>query len=224
MSIPRAAEITPTGSDTEEYPKTAWIKRYDESQTRYSPAESPQTSLPEYPNNSHASGSQQAQDTMDIDDEEMDDAPTFSQGSQGSQGSHVPQHDFLTQSGRLPTPINCHFPTTVRSGNNHTGNYGRGIAEATSRLKHDRRLPSPISEDESSPSVQLKGFGDIHMGSEHDRGNAAAPTKTGTRNWGHVSTGVGAENGGVKRLSMGYRSDCEKCLKKVPGHYMHLLP
>jgi hypothetical protein len=23
---------------------------------------------------------------------------------------------------------------------------------------------------------------------------------------------------------MGYRSDCEKCQLKVPGHYMHLLP
>ena len=30
-------------------------------------------------------------------------------------------------------------------------------------------------------------------------------------------------NPGVSRLSMGFRADCEKCIKRVPGHYTHIL-
>ena len=33
-------------------------------------------------------------------------------------------------------------------------------------------------------------------------------------------------NGGqvvAKRIAMGYRSDCERCRRKVPGHWMHLV-
>jgi hypothetical protein len=216
VSTPKS-DITPNGSDTEEYPKIGWAKPYSSSHsTRYSPdRNSSQSSLPYYPNSSAFSDSQ-GQDSMDVDDE-MDeaDAPQLSQTSQS---------DSFT--GRLPTPINCHFSPHIRPSHH---NYGLGIEEATSRLKHDRRLPSPISEDEASPSIQLSAVGDLRMemqdlSSSKEQNNTSPRLKSGLRNWGHVSTGVGPSEGGAKRLSMGYRSDCEKCQLKVPGHYMHLLP
>jgi len=215
VSTPRS-DITPNGSDTEEYPKIRWTKPYSSSHpTRYSPDNnSSQSSLPDYPNSSQFSESQ-GQDSMDLDDEMDDaDAPQLSQTSQS---------DSFT--GRLPTPINCHFSSHIRPSRH---SYGLGIEEATSRLKHDRRLPSPISEDEASPSIQLSGVGDLQMEmqdlSSPKEQNTSPRLKSGLRNWGHVSTGVGPSEGAAKRLSMGYRSDCEKCQLKVPGHYMHLLP
>jgi hypothetical protein len=47
-------------------------------------------------------------------------------------------------------------------------------------------------------------------------------SKYSLRNWG----GFGSEipGVGVKRgFSMGYRSDCEKCRMRVPGHFSHVI-
>ena len=59
------------------------------------------------------------------------------------------------------------------------------------------------------------------------------PTKKGhtrskhsLRNWtGFGETGVssGGNGGQPKKWSMGYRSDCEKCRNKVPGHFSHVV-
>lgn len=36
------------------------------------------------------------------------------------------------------------------------------------------------------------------------------------------SNAFGSSSGGKVGFSMGYRSDCDKCLRKVPGHYSHI--
>ncbi|KAK2765216.1 hypothetical protein FQN54_008915 [Arachnomyces sp. PD_36] len=37
------------------------------------------------------------------------------------------------------------------------------------------------------------------------------------------SNGFGASGGGKISFSMGYRADCDKCQRKVPGHYSHIV-
>lgn len=47
-------------------------------------------------------------------------------------------------------------------------------------------------------------------------------SKHSLRNWG----GFGSEIPGVsirRGFSMGYRSDCEKCRLRVPGHFSHVI-
>jgi len=97
------------------------------------------------------------------------------------------------------------------------------------RFRRGRRLPSPISEGETSPSVIVEGLEDMQM--EVEQPEKETPTKKGhnrskhsIRSW----TGFGGElsgNGiGMKRtFTMGYRADCEKCRNKVPGHFSHII-
>lgn len=215
MSVPRSSVITPNGSETDDLSQLGWTKPLSSSQsTRYygdGPISSQASSLPEWPNSSPVPGSQgsEEQDAMDVD-EMMHDGPQFSQHSQNESS--------FGHSDRIPTPINGHFSSAGRSSNH---NYGLAIEEATSRLKHDRRLPSPISEDESS---QHNGAAKMQMDAEvlgaGDQ-TRTSQVKHSVKNWGHVSMGV--SDGSTRRLAMGYRSDCEKCQQKVLGHSMHLV-
>ncbi|OBT65785.1 hypothetical protein VE03_03296 [Pseudogymnoascus sp. 23342-1-I1] len=219
MSQPRGAEITPTGSDSEDHPNVGWANPHHTSPAVphfYGQVMSQEASLSGW-NSSLQEASQglQGQDSMDID-EDMDDSPQLSQ----------PSHMDLSfkHCGRIPTPITSHFSSHVR-----TSNRGLPIEEATSRLKYDCRLPSPISEDESGHKFQTSFMEDMQMDIEtqtprKDGLKKYGSSRLGVRNLGHVSTGMGDGSGSnAKKLSMGYKSDCEKCQQRVPGHYMHLV-
>ncbi|KFY40569.1 hypothetical protein V495_05374 [Pseudogymnoascus sp. VKM F-4514 (FW-929)] len=219
MSQPRGAEITPNGSDSEDRPNIGWVNPYHTSPPAphvYDQALAREPSLSGWHNSPHAASQGfQGQDSMDID-EDMDDGPQL------LQPSHI--DPSISHAGRIPTPITGHFSSHIR-----TGNRGLPIEEATSRLKYDRRLPSPISEDESSHKIQARFMADTQMDMEMQTPRKDVPkrygaSKLGVRNMGHVSTGMGDVFGSnAKRLSMGYKSDCEKCQQRVPGHYMHLV-
>lgn len=219
MSQPRGAEITPNGSDTEDRPNVSWANPYNTLPTvphLYGQVMPHEASLSGWHNSPQAaSQGSEGQDSMDID-ENMDDSPQLSQPSHTD-----PSNKYA---GRIPTPITGHFSSHVR-----TSNRGLPIEEATSRLKYDRRLPSPISEDESCHKLQTVFMADTQMDIETQtpRGDGLkkyGSSKIGVRNLGHVSTGMGDGFGGnAKKLSMGYKSDCEKCQQRVPGHYMHLV-
>lgn len=118
-------------------------------------------------------------------------------------------------------------------------------------VQQNRRLPSPISEGDDS-SQQLKEFADVsihHHGSqdtgdhEMDHPNAmmdveprtstppldanGEPTTPSPKR-GHVRNMHTVNNwtwqpGMKKSFSIGYRSDCEKCRLKVPGHFNHII-
>mgnify|MGYP001575607558 FL=1 len=218
MSQPRGAEITPNGSDSEDRPNTGWVNPYPTSPAVphfYGQVLSQEASLSGWHNSPQAaSQGLQGQDSMDID-EDMDDGAQLSQPSQ--------MDPSFGHAGRIPTPITGHFSSHVR-----TSNRGLPIEEATSRLKYDRRLPSPISEDESGYKIQNSFMADTQMDIEtqtprRDGLKKYGGNKLGVRNLGHVPTGMGDGFGShAKKLSMGYKSDCEKCQQRVPGHYMHL--
>lgn len=87
-----------------------------------------------------------------------------------------------------------------------------------------RRPPSPISEGSVSPVKQAFVQEDV-MDMDVSSPEKVTPKKGHSRNR-HATrnhTGFTPENAGVKRFSMGYRADCEKCRMKVPGHYSHVV-
>jgi hypothetical protein len=170
----------------------------------------------------------------------MSDAPVYSDDFEMTDSVHLSPGSFhndpsSTISGRIPTPIHSSFAPFVRT-EKHSLHHDPDFADdeaMVDRFRRGRRLPSPISEGEMSPSVIVAGFNDMQMEVEpspqqdHDR---ETPTKKGhtrskhsLRNW----TGFGTEmtgNSGMKRsFSMGYRADCEKCRMKVPGHFSHII-
>ncbi|KFY28017.1 hypothetical protein V493_03151 [Pseudogymnoascus sp. VKM F-4281 (FW-2241)] len=218
MSQPRGAEITPNGSDSEDRPNVGWANPYHTSPAVphfYGQVLSKEASVSSWHNSPKAtSQGSQGQDSMDID-EDMNDSPHL------SQPSHM--DPSFRHGGRIPTPITGHFSSHIR-----TSNRGLPVEEATSQLKYDRRLPSPISEDESNHKFQTSFMADTQMDVEaqtprKDGLQKYGSSRLGVRNLGHVPTGMSdGFRGSAKKLSMGYKSDCEKCQQRVPGHYMHL--
>lgn len=146
----------------------------------------------------------------------------------GAVGGVVPS----MQGGGRPPP-----PSSARKGGG-----GQHRPDMDNNDPRNRRMPSPISEDEDIPDTptaltqsQLSRLSFSHphpppnyssdqmMETEvSDTAAAAAlallppPTPRGRKRSGAL-TGMG-------RFSMGYRDDCEKCRLRVPGHYSHFLP
>lgn len=144
-------------------------------------------------------------------------------------------------SDRIPTPMNSHFGhMPARPQTNHiTHSMDMGTYEDTQAAYRGIRLPSPISEDEPSPSTILECLGDIQMDVEVNtppeepvkespkKGHRRSPYGfNNLANWslnnGMAGAGVGAGEQ-KKTFSMGYRSDCEKCRDRVPGHFSHII-
>lgn len=143
--------------------------------------------------------------------------------------------------GRIPTPIHSQFASYIRSADKAPASRDQNMhspsdnyaCNSAGQTRQGRRLPSPISEDEaSSPSLLLQGLSDVQMEVIEDPPEEPKPlpkrghfrSKHSLRNWGGF--GLGPELGGVgikKGFSMGYRSDCEKCRLRVPGHFSHVV-
>jgi hypothetical protein len=223
-SQPAPPTITPADSDSEETPTTAEPKSF------FSPYSSSPTHkvIPSSPCLDAIDSSQSTQ-MSDIalysDDFEMTDSIHLSPGSF--------QNDPSTSiSSRIPTPIHSSFAPHIRAEKafRHNDPDFADDEAMIDRFRRGRRLPSPISEGEMSPSVIVEGLGEMQMEVEQDI-EKASPTKKGhsrskhsLRNW----TGFGGELNGsganMKRsFTMGYRADCEKCRNKVPGHFSHII-
>lgn len=139
---------------------------------------------------------------------------------------------FHAMSERVPTPIDGHFSANIRS-THRIPSYLRSNEPTFDEDDNEhnngpRRLPSPISEDEPSPSIILEGLGDVQMGDEEERPNPTPPKMWHSRSRHNLRDWDGNEpdesGPGVKKaFSMGYRSDCEKCRLKLPGHYSHVV-
>ncbi|EJP65361.1 hypothetical protein CRV24_006636 [Beauveria bassiana] len=109
------------------------------------------------------------------------------------------------------------------------------------QMQNDRRLPSPISESEDCmahspghltalqamehpnammdveiqrPTASDDGEGDPDSPTSHRKGHTRSRHTVNTWTW----------QPGMKRsFSIGYRSDCDKCRDKVPGHFNHII-
>ena len=142
---------------------------------------------------------------------------------------------------RMPTPIYGHFSNN--DFNMETTGSGAGPSMSLSPLIREeeethwwrgRRLPSPVDNaDEHMTSV---GQADGMMGrlnvNNVDNIDPARPFMSvlnGTSLWRPVidqqNGRSGDESGAPRagRLTMGYRADCDKCVRRVPGHYSHIV-
>lgn len=146
-------------------------------------------------------------------------------GNNGSvQPSPIPR-SLINQSlniseSRRATPIHSHFTVNMSAGimmesepiqpsdGRPCKDLSTGKGERTDEWHH-RRLPSPISEDEDALANTV---------------NASA-SDAGFREQTRQPPGVTkpASTKGKMTLSMGYRADCDKCRRKVPGHYSHII-
>jgi hypothetical protein len=163
------------------------------------------------------------------EDLEMTDSVHLSPGSFHNESSP-------SIAGRIPTPIHSSFAPFIRAekaSRHHDMDFADDEA-LVERFRRGRRLPSPISEGETSPSVIVAGFEEMQMEVDHSsqpEPERETPTKKGhtrskhsLRAWTSLGGETGAPNGGMKRsFSMGYRADCEKCRMKVPGHFSHII-
>ncbi|KAK4225739.1 hypothetical protein QBC38DRAFT_252885 [Podospora fimiseda] len=116
-----------------------------------------------------------------------------------------------------------------------------------------RRLPSPIPSEnggEDMSGMEINNFGQVtHQhpliagiphreatpGAESPNGNAGGmevePYGTGTPSpkRGHsrsrhtLNSWTNPQPGMKRSFSIGYRADCEKCQRKVPGHFNHII-
>jgi hypothetical protein len=169
----------------------------------------------------------------------MSDAPVYSDDFEMTDSVHLSPGFFHNDpstsiTGRIPTPIHSSFAPFIRSEKasiHHDVDFADDEA-MINRFRRGRRLPSPISEGETSPSVIVTGFGDMQMeveNSSHQEHDKETPTKKGhqrskhsLRNWTGLELG-GPAHGMKRSFSMGYRADCEKCRMKVPGHFSHII-
>jgi hypothetical protein len=204
------SDITPTGSDSEELPQIYRPRSFAFSRCYDAAPSLPMMQPPSWGARDAGEIGITISVSADMEDMEMTDEPPLDLGNlRVDNGPSI--------NGRIPTPINCHFYIQKQSGDR--GSHYTPINQATDRLRHDRALPSPISEGEQSPSIILNGMADMQMdmGTGDEMGDSP---KRGHRRFRHSTEG---SQGGGKRFAMGYRSDCEKCRQKVPGHFSHVL-
>lgn len=136
---------------------------------------------------------------------------------------------------RIPTPIHSSFAPFIRPEKASRHDADSADDETlVDRFRRGRRLPSPISEGENSPTMIVTSFEEMQMDVDHSsqpEPETQTPTKKGhtrskhsLRAWTGLGGETGAPSGGMKRsFSMGYRADCDKCRMKVPGHFSHII-
>lgn len=226
---PPPPTITPADSETEETPVAT------EAQSFFSPCSSSpsHTITPSSPSLIAMDSSQSTQLSQ------ISDVALYSDDMEMSDSFHLlpgPFHqDPATSiSSRTPTPIHSSFAPHIRAEkatllHHHDPDFADDEA-IVDRFRRGRRLPSPISEGEASPSGTAGGLGEMQMEYEASAQDLEkdTPTKKGHTRSKHslrTWTGMGELGGtGAKRtFSMGYRDDCEKCRNKVPGHFNHII-
>ncbi|KAK4990333.1 hypothetical protein LTR66_006844 [Elasticomyces elasticus] len=188
-------------------------------------------------------------DNDDDDDDDHSPAPSFSHSPEAHFPTTRPS-SFQPRPSRKPTPI--HPPSyTTTSLRRSTRPLSANPPTATQQQQQQPRdrLPSPISEDEpptpTHPSL-LPMSSQLSLLSVH----SASPTSPSSPTSASSSTTTaavklpddvemqtpplvvvvkkqrarsGAMQGQLRRFSMGYRDDCEKCRMRVPGHMSHFV-
>ncbi|TQS37194.1 hypothetical protein Golomagni_02340 [Golovinomyces magnicellulatus] len=99
--------------------------------------------------------------------------------------------------------------------------------------KRNSRLAKSVSKGDTSPSVIFTDLSDMQMDveelrlSDHDleltSRNKHINSKDITRLIGNENCGSSETHNIKKSFSMGYRTNCEKCRLKVPGHFSHII-
>ncbi|RBR23270.1 uncharacterized protein FIESC28_04012 [Fusarium coffeatum] len=193
------------------------------------------------------------------------------QTQQGSDRLSMMQMETdCNSNGRMPTPIQPSFAAQVRGqqahGPNGVANLGhqntgfhedqsvpRTMAGGWQAAQNERRLPSPICEDDNTMAcepitpVNNRFDASVHIspGMEHPNVRVEpspphdvehhmmdveephesdpSPPRRGHIRSRHTVNNWTWQPGMKKSFSIGFRSDCEKCRLKVPGHFNHII-
>ena len=142
---------------------------------------------------------------------------------------------------RLPTPIYGHFnDSDINMDMNGAG--GRPFTLLSPLIREEEepswwrghRLPSPVDtfDELMTPASQADGImGGLygHTAGSNDASRNETPFPA-LSNPGHSILEWQSENfrGELdpprsRRLTMGFRADCDKCVRRVPGHYSHIV-
>lgn len=226
-SQPLPPTITPADSDCEDVTAT-------EPRSFFSPYSSPLTTATLTQSGS-PSPFLDSVAQMNSQSSQLSDAPSYSDDFEMTDSIHLSPGPFHSDpspsiTGRIPTPIHSSFAPFVRADKvmaQHDNDFADDEA-MVDRFRRARRLPSPISEGEMSPSIIIEGVHGMQMDVESLP--QETPTKKGhqrskhsLRQWSGFGYGTSNSAGGNKKsLTMGYRADCEKCRLQVPGHFVHI--
>ncbi|KAK4946666.1 hypothetical protein LTR66_014260 [Elasticomyces elasticus] len=189
-------------------------------------------------------------DNDDDDDDDHSPAPSFSHSPEVHFPPIRPS-SFQPRPSRKPTPIHPPSYSTTSLRRSTRPLSANPPTSTQQQQQQPDRLPSPISEDEpptpSHPSLlpmssQLSLLS-VHSASPTSPTSPSSPSSTTTA---AAAAAVklpddvemqtpplvvvvkqrarsGAMQGQLRRFSMGYRDDCEKCRKRVPGHMSHFV-
>lgn len=172
--------------------------------------------------------------------------PTPIQPNFASQVRGYTQHAWNGTAGRNGLVNMGHQQT----GFNHQQTHANASQPSWQELQHHRSLPSPISEGDHAtmelPQVIIDesphhhcsdqrvmqhpnaGFLDgqrllqITEMTDAEPGSPSPPRKGHTRSI-HTINSWTCQPGMKRSFSIGYRSDCDKCRDKVPGHFNHII-
>ncbi|GAA6062053.1 hypothetical protein JCM10212_005038 [Sporobolomyces blumeae] len=84
---------------------------------------------------------------------------------------------------------------------------------------HLTPFPEPHTISYDGPTTMASRTSEIAMDLQ---GEEPDPTASSLHNAAGLNGGGAGQKGGWK-ITMGYRSDCEKCQQRIPGHYTHVV-
>ncbi|KAI9729744.1 MAG: hypothetical protein M1834_006695 [Cirrosporium novae-zelandiae] len=163
---------------------------------------------------------------MEVDDNQLQNSPHHWNNMPITSRDGALSIPHITQNvsgGRVATPISGHFDQDIRMGSDN--DQGSMVGRTNSPIIHvpwkrwkEGGIPSPVREDENSLSPTVAASGMLNRlavsNSTLDDHGPRDTVDTKKLPNGKPATGK-------LTLSMGYRADCEKCRKRVPGHYSH---
>lgn len=136
----------------------------------------------------------------------------------------------MVQNRRLPSPIS-------ECGAEDSQGSARMALDASSvhnghlsHVTHEHPLVAGLSP-RSSAAMEGRGAREGTPASENQHGNAMdvespdtpSPRKGHTRSKHTLNSWTALEPGMTRSFSIGYRADCDKCRKKMPGHFNHII-
>lgn len=127
----------------------------------------------------------------------------------------------MVQNRRLPSPISESGGEDGLDGSQMTldGSSRYAGAHHLSHLTHQHPLIAGIPQREATPVAESPNGNGMDVESP----GTPSPKRGHTRSRHTVNSWTTLQPGMKRSFSIGYRSDCEKCRMKVPGHFNHII-
>lgn len=116
-------------------------------------------------------------------------------------------------------PLHYHLagsPSMTRSSSSSSSHHGGGAATGFLGHSSSGQVLTPL------PSLAYDHHSDVD--NDVSMGSTLPPPYVQAQSPGAAATAAPAPGGkGGWKITMGFRSDCEKCQQRVPGHYTHVV-